>query len=151
MTWCRSSELDKLWQPHFRKQFRQVPCLRISSQTYSSDNAHCLSDCNQCLLLVTRNNHHLHQPDVSVNHLNNVVYRQLVIAVPAKCACCIQLTSCVLATPSTVSVVIKSSQLMASLGYLLELLVVVQRQMHTYLLTPWSRVLLEKPTSKLCS
>jgi hypothetical protein len=131
LTWCRSGELDKLWQPHFRKQVRQVPCLWVSSQTYSSDDAYCLRDCSQCLLLATRNKHHLHRPDVSVNCLSTVVYRQLVIAVPVKSACCLRLTSSVLATPSTLSVVIKSSQLMASLGYLLELLVVVQRPMHT--------------------
>jgi hypothetical protein len=66
---------------------------------------------------------------VSVNHLNSTVYRQLVIAIPVKCACCI------LATPSAVSVVILS-QLMASFDCLLELLVVVEHQMHTKIL-PW--------------
>jgi len=52
-TYTRSGQLDKIWQPHFRRHLRQERCLNLSRQMYSSNSAHCLRECRQHFLFST--------------------------------------------------------------------------------------------------
>jgi hypothetical protein len=42
--YTRGGQLDKLREPHFRRQLRQEPRLYWSSQTYGSNTDHCLRE-----------------------------------------------------------------------------------------------------------
>jgi hypothetical protein len=54
-TYTRSGQLDKIWQPHIRRQLKQEPCLYLSSQMYGSNNAHFLRKCRQHFLYMGTN------------------------------------------------------------------------------------------------